>query len=122
MLYFKPNLIKIAQKIIYAKEAYDDGKSLAYLEAINQIMEDYKSTGVFILQDVIKLDCAIRNDYPEVDELKRFPSCRKPQQQVANSVEYPDAINSLVIDAFGIMVSVLKKKGIISAVKDALDI
>ena len=122
MLYFKPNLIKIAQEIIYAKEAYDDGKSLAYLDAINQIMEDYKSTGVFILQDVIKLDCAIRNDYPEVDELKRFPSRQKPQQQTANSVEYPDAINNLVIDAFGIMVSVLKKKGIISAVKDALDI
>ena len=121
MLYFKNDLIALAYNIVETRKTEDDIKASAYLCEINRVIEHYNSTHMYDLRYVKALDKRIRDDYPIVDELSKYPSNGEPKRDISNNNEYPDDIKPLInADLFGILISVLMKENIIGKVEDAL--
>lgn len=121
MLYFKNDLITLAYNIVKARETEDDVKASAYLCEINRVFEQYNSMRVYNPQYVKVLDKRIRDDYPLIDTLSKYPSNGDPKRDTGNNKDYPNDIESLNVDLFGILTSVLLKKEIIGKVEDVFE-
>ena len=121
MLYFKKDLISTAQQIVQAKGTKDDAKALSDLLEISQLLESYKATGLYEPQYATNLNQRIREEYPLIDKLCSLQSNGTPQRDVNNSKGYPYELGQLDTDMYGILVTVLLKKGIVQKMEDALE-
>ena len=121
MLYFKKDLISTAHQIVQAKETKDDDKALSDLLEISHILENYKATTEYDPQYATSLNQRIRNEYPLIDKLCSLPPNGTPQRNVNNSKGYPYELGQLDTDMYGILVTVLLKKGIVQKMEDALE-
>lgn len=63
----------------------------------------------------------IRGDYPLIEELESTPSNRSAKQTNSIGKGLPIELNSLDVDRFGILYSVLLKKKIVNALKYFLE-
>lgn len=121
MLYFKKDLISTAHQIVQAQGTKDDAKALSDLLEISRILENYKSTRQYDSQYATSLNQRIREEYPLIDKLCSSPSNGTPQRDANNSKSYPYELVSLDTDLYGILVTVLLKKGIVQKMEDALE-
>lgn len=120
MLYFKEDLISCAYAIIKAKETSDDAKAWYYLAQIEQIISLYLSTGRYDSLNAKYLDDKICKDYPLIEKLSKYPSSGNVTMDSKNAKGYPDEINALDFDQYGILISTLIKKNIIRDISDAM--
>ncbi len=121
MLYFKKDLIALAKQIADARKEKDDIKAFNELSHIEQIIQYYQFTGKYDPQYAAQFDLKIRNDYPIIDELYNLPSNGSPQKDAVNTKKLPNELIALDTDRYGILISVLLKKEIISKLEDILE-
>lgn len=121
MLYFKKDLIALAKQIADARKEKDDIKAFNELSHIEQIIQYYQFTGKYDPQYAALFDLKIRNDYPIIDELYNLPSNGSPQKDAVNTKKLPNELIALDTDRYGILISVLLKKEIISKLEDILE-
>ena len=122
MLYFKPDLIDLACQIVNSRETEDDVKTFVDLNKVLQVLQNYGQTGTYNPQKVTELDKKIRKDYPIIDVLYGLPSSKNHSGRTVNNIkQLPAEINALDVDRYGILITVLLKKGIVNDAKNVLE-
>lgn len=121
MLYFKKDLIELAFEIIKANGKKDEIKAFNYLHSIDDVIQHYKKAGEYNPIYAEQLNSKIRNDYPIIYEIERLPSNGTPQKDIVNTKNLPSELIVLDTDKYGILISVLLKKGYIKALEDILE-
>ena len=120
MLYFNTKLVSVAYNIMEAKGVQDDAKAYEYVTEIDCIIEHFEQGGGYNSIYAEALDRRIREDYPLIKNLENPPSNDSMMQSNATSTDLPTELSYLITDKFGILYTVLLKKGIVSTVKDFL--
>lgn len=120
MLYFKEDLVSLAKNIIDVKGNADDIKAFQDLKDITDVLNYYYQTNTYNSVYANDLDIRIRKDYPLIYDLERTPSNQTTQQGNVTGKGLPPELNNLDVDQYGILYTVLLKKGMVKALKDFL--
>ena len=122
MMYLHEELKDKALQLIDMKSTEDDIKARMDLALINDVMKAVNISPKHI-NDGISLDAKLNNEYPEIQLLCDAANTMKNVlgtnvKEIVYKTPQRCVIDDLTTDYFGILVSVLIKHQIISAIKD----